>query len=125
MTSDEHTWRVGDTVRDDNFLYLVTKRLLDDLAQLLELLDIVLTLLLLLLCLLQFKTLLGDTHQLLAIELLELSDGVLVDRVNEEQHFEALLLEHLQERRVSDSSKRFTGQVIDRLLDFGHTSDVI
>ena len=42
----------------------------------------------------------------------------------EQKYFEALLLDHFNEGQVLGSGKRFTGQMIDRLLVFGHTHDV-
>jgi len=97
LTSDENAWRVGDTVRYDDFLNLVTERVLDGLAQVLELSSFILTLFLLLLSLFELEPLLGHAHQLLAVELLELCDGILVDGVYEEEDLEALLLENLEE----------------------------
>ena len=45
----------------------------------------------------ELETFLRHTDELLAVELLELSDGVFIDGVNKEQNFEALLLENLKE----------------------------
>ena len=84
-----------------------------------------LTSLLLVFGLLELETLLGDADQLLVLELLQLGDGVLVDGVDEEEDFEALLLQNLKERRVFDGGEGFTGQVVDRLLDLRHAGDVV
>ena len=61
MTSDENTGRVGDTVGDDDLLDLLTESLLDSLAGIVELLGLFLTN--------------NDPDELLALELLELSDS--------------------------------------------------
>lgn len=140
LTGNKDTRRVGDSVGDDDLLDLVTKVLLDGRAEVLVVLDVPITSaharpktrycsllsgLLLFRSLLELETLLGDTDKLLAVKLLELSNGVLVDRVDQEQDLEALLLEHLEERRVLDGLERFTGKVVDGLLDLGHSSNVV
>jgi hypothetical protein len=105
LTGDEDTRRLGDTVGEDDLLDLVTEDLLDGGEQVGELFGLLLTLRLLLIGFFELETFLGDTDELLAVELLELGNGVLVDRVNEEQNLEALLLEHLDERRVLGGSQ--------------------
>ena len=97
MTSDEDTGRIRDTVRDNNLLNFITEGILDSLAEIIELSGLGFTGLLLLFGFLQFKTLLRNANQLLALELLELGNGVLIDWVNEKENFEAFLLENLQE----------------------------
>merc|ERR1712146_401740 len=56
--------------------------------------------LLLLLGLLHLEAVLRRRDELLALVLLELLHGVLVDRVDHVQHLEPLLLEPMEERRV-------------------------
>ena len=97
LTGDENAWRVGDTVGDDDLLDLVTESILNGLAEVLVLLRLLLALLLLVLSLLKLESLLRDTDELLAVELLELGDSVLVDGVDEQENLEALLLENLKE----------------------------
>ena len=125
LAGDEDAGRVGDTVGDDDLLNLVTKGILDSLAEVIELSGLGLARLLLVFGLLELETFLGDTDQLLVLELLQLGDGVLIDGVDEEEGFEALLLEDLEERRILDGREGFTSEVVDRLLDLGHTSDVV
>jgi hypothetical protein len=125
LSGDEDTWGIGDSVGNDDLLDLVAEVLLDSSAKTLVLLDVLLSGLLLLGGLLKLKSLLGDADKLLAIELLELGNGVLVNGVDKEQDLEALLLQDLQERRVLDGLKGFTGKVVDRLLDLGHSGDVV
>jgi hypothetical protein len=60
-------------------------------------LHLLLTMLLLLIRLLEPQTFLRNANELLAIELLELRDGVFVNGVDEQEDFEALLLEDLEE----------------------------
>ena len=81
--------------------------------------------LLLLLGLLELETLLGDADELVAVELLELGDGVLVDGVDEEENLEALLLQDLKEGRVLDGGERLSSQIVDVLLHLRHTRDVV
>ena len=124
LTSDEYARQIHDVVRD-NDLYLVAERILDGLAQILELFGLVLASLLLILRLLEFKALFAHADELLAIKLFQLSDGILIDRINEQQRFEALLLENLEERGIADRRKRLASEVVDRFLDLGHTRDIV
>jgi hypothetical protein len=62
-------------------------------VQLVELRSLFLAGLLLLLGLFELEALLRHTDELFAIELLELRNGVFVDEVDEQEDFEALLLE--------------------------------
>ena len=85
MASDKDTRGLGDSVGNDDLLDLVSKVLLDGSAEILVVFDVLLSGLLLLWSFFEFKTLLGHTDQLLAVKLLELSNGVLIDRVDKEQ----------------------------------------
>lgn len=125
LTGDENTGGLGDSVRDDDLFDLLTQVLLDGLGQVFEFGNLLFTFGLLLVGLFELETFLGNTDELLALELLELSNGVFVDGVDKEQDFEALLLQDLEEGRVLDGIEGFTGQVVDRLLDFGHSGDVV
>merc|ERR1719498_751053 len=80
---------------------------------------------LLLLRLVQLQALLGAAHELLAVVLLELLHGVLVDGVNHEEHLEAALLELLDEGGVLHSLARLAGDVVDVLLVLLHAGDVV
>jgi hypothetical protein len=113
LARDEDARRIGDTVRDNDLLDFVPESFFDGGAEVVVLRYLLLALLLLLLGLLELKTLLRHTDKLLAIEFLELCDSVFVDGVDEKQYFEALLLEDLEERRVTDSNERFTGEIVD------------
>ena len=68
--------------------------ILDSFAQVLELFSLFLASLLLVLHLLELETLLAHTDELLTIELLKLSDGLFVNGINQQESFEALLLEY-------------------------------
>ena len=63
--------------------------------------------------------LLQDADELVAVELLELGDGVFVDGVNEKESLEALLLELLKEGRTLDGDEGLADEVVDRFLDSG------
>jgi hypothetical protein len=125
LSGNENTRRLGDSVRNDNLLDLLPKVLLDGGAEVGELGDVLLPRGLLLVGLLELEPLLGDADELEALELLELGDGVLVDRVDEEEDLKALLLEDLEERRVPDGGERLASKVVDRLLDLGLSGDVV
>merc|ERR1719271_621726 len=81
LASHEAAWGGGQTVCDHNLLCLVAEHLLNELAEVLARGLLLLELLLLILGLLEVEALLGDSHQLLAIVLLELLHGVLIDGV--------------------------------------------
>ena len=68
---------------------------------LLERFGLFLASLLLVLRLLELETLLAQTDELLTIELLKLNDGILVNGINQQESLEALLLEYLEEWRVT------------------------
>merc|ERR1719326_1195646 len=69
--------------------------------------------------------LLGDSHQLLAVVLLELLHGVLIDGVGEVEHLEATLLKLLDEGGGLHSLLRLTGDVVDVLLLLLHAGNVL
>jgi len=105
LTSDENARRVGDTVGDDDLLNLVTESILHSGAEISVLGGLSLASLLLVFSLLELKTLLGNADKFLAVEFLELGNGVLVDGVDKEEDFEALLLENLEEGGITGGSK--------------------
>jgi len=116
--------RADELVGDDDLLNLVTQDVLEGLGEALELLLLLLTLLLLLLALLKLEVL-GDVDQLLAVELLQLSESVLVNGVNQEQNLEVLLLEGVEEGRPLDSLEGLASDVVDLLLVLLHAGDVV
>ena len=124
LTGTDCSGGIDDLVRDNDFLDLVAKDLLEDLAESLKLLLLLLTVLLLLLGLLEVKVL-GDVDELLAVVLLELSEGVLVDRVDKEENFKVLGLESIEEGGLGDGLEGFTSDVVHVLLVLGHASDVV
>jgi hypothetical protein len=82
-------------VADNNLLDLVAENVLEGLGKALVLLLLLLAGGLLLVGLLELKVL-GDVDELLVLELLELSHGVLINGVDKEQNLEALLAEGVQ-----------------------------
>merc|ERR1719271_431747 len=125
LASHEAAWGGGQTVCDHNLLSLVTEHLLDELAEVLARGLLLLELLLLILSLLEVETLLGDGHKLLAVVLLELLHGVLIDGVGEVEHLEATLLELLNEGGRLHSLLRLTSDVVDVLLLLLHARNVL
>lgn len=111
-------------VGDDDLLDLVAENVLQGLGELLVLLLLLLALGLLLLGLLELEVL-GDVDQLLAVELLQLSEGVLINGVNQVQDLKVLLLEGVQEGRLSDGLDGLAGDVVHVLLVLGHAGDVV
>jgi len=83
-------------VGDDDLLNLVAEDVLEGLGESFELLLFLLAGLLLLLGLLELEVL-GDVDELLALELLELGHGVLINGVNQEENLKVLLLERVEE----------------------------
>lgn len=111
-------------VGDNNLLDLVAENVLESLGETVVLLLLSLTLLLLLLGLLELEVL-GDVDKLLALELLELSHGVLINGVNKEENLEALLLERVKEGRLGDSLDGLASDVVHVLLVLGHARDIV
>ncbi|PTD13153.1 hypothetical protein FCULG_00004790 [Fusarium culmorum] len=124
LTSSDSARGGAELVRDNNLLDLVAENVLERLGKLLVLLLLLLTGLLLLIGLLELEVL-GDVDKLLALELLELSHGVLINGVNEEQNLEALLAESVEEGRLGDSVDGLASDVVHVVLVLGHASDVV
>mmetsp|Transcript_37649 Transcript_37649/g.69457 ORF Transcript_37649/g.69457 Transcript_37649/m.69457 type:complete len:342 (+) Transcript_37649:164-1189(+) len=125
FAGDKAARRVSKTVGKDNLLDLVTEDLLHLLAEVLEGSLLLLALLLLVLGHLELEVILCDTDKLLLIVLLELLHGVLIDGVNHEKNFVALLLELLKEGRLLNHLTAFTGDVVNVLLLLLHASNVV
>lgn len=124
LTSSDSARGGAELVRDNNLLDLVAENVLERLGKVLVLLLLGLTGLLLILGLLELEVL-GDVDKLLALELLELSHGVLINGVDKEQNLEALLAESVEEGRLGDSLDRLTSDVVHVVLVLGHASDVV
>ncbi|CAG9994060.1 unnamed protein product [Clonostachys byssicola] len=114
----------AELVGDDDLLDLLAEDVLEALREGLVLLLLGLTGLLLLIGLLELEVL-GDINKLLALELLELGHGVLVNGVNKEQNLEALVLEGVKEGRLLDGLDGLASDVVHVVLVLGHASDVV
>ncbi|CAG9942373.1 unnamed protein product [Clonostachys rosea f. rosea IK726] len=114
----------AELVGDDDLLDLLAEDVLEALSEGLVLLLLGLTSLLLLIGLLELEVL-GDINKLLALELLELGHGVLVNGVNKEQNLEALVLEGVKEGRLDDGLDGLASDVVHVVLVLGHASDVV
>lgn len=125
MASDENARRVGDTVGNDDLLNLVTESILHSGAEISVLRGLSLASLLLVLGFLELKTLLGNADKFLAVEFLELGNGVFIDGVDKEEDLEALLLENLKEGGITSGSERLAGEVVNVLLTLGHAGNII
>ena len=80
---------------------------------------------LLLFRLLELESLSRHTNELLALELLQLCDGVFVHWIDREENLEAFSLQNFKEQRVLQGSYRFACQVVDGFLHLGHARDAI
>ena len=98
LSSDEAAGRLDDALRGDDLLDLVSKDILDDLAEVLVGGLEFLSGLLLFLSLFELESFLGDVDELLSVVFLELLGHVLVDGVGQVENFESSLLEGLEER---------------------------
>merc|ERR1712144_35984 len=125
LAGHQAAWGGAEAVGHDDLLGLIAKDLLDELAEPLAGGLLLLELLLLLLGLLEVETLLGHGLELLAIVLLELLGGVLVDGVNHEEHLEPALLELLDEGSGLDGLLGLTSDVVDVLLLLLHAGNVL
>merc|ERR1719336_766195 len=72
-----------------------------------------------------FQALFGGRFELLSIELLQLLNGILIDRVHHIQDLQTLLSKALQEGRGGDSSNTLTSDVVNVILPFLHAIDVL
>ena len=124
LASTDGARRADELVGDDDLLDLVAEDVLEALGETLELLLLSLTLLLLIFGLLKLEVL-GDVHELLAVELLELSHGILINWVNEEENLKALLLEGVKEGRLLDGVEGLASDVVHLLLVLGHAGDIV
>mmetsp|Transcript_4437 Transcript_4437/g.7251 ORF Transcript_4437/g.7251 Transcript_4437/m.7251 type:complete len:256 (-) Transcript_4437:1060-1827(-) len=113
------------SVGHHHLLHLVVQHLLDELAEALGGRLLLLERLLLVLGLVDVQALLGGAHQLLALELLQLLHGVLVNGVHHVQHLVALLLELLEERRGLHALLGLAGDVVDVRLLGRHAAHVV
>mmetsp|Transcript_6459 Transcript_6459/g.16731 ORF Transcript_6459/g.16731 Transcript_6459/m.16731 type:complete len:555 (+) Transcript_6459:414-2078(+) len=125
LARHQHARRVHNAVADHHLLHLVAQDVLHQAAQRLILRLHLLLLLLLLLCLLQLQPLLSAAHQLLAVVLLQLLHGVLINGVHHEQHLKTLLLQLLQEGAVLHRGAALASDVVDGLLLLLHARDVV
>ena len=116
---------VGKTVGNDDLLDLVVEDLLHELAEALGGGLGLLELLLLVLLFLELEPLLGDRDELLALELLELLGGVLVDGIDHVEDLVSLLLETLEEGAGLDGALGLAGDVVDTGLLVVHAADVV
>jgi hypothetical protein len=114
----------AELVADNNLLDLLAENVLERLGKSLVLLLLLLASLLLLLGLLELEVL-GDVDKLLALELLELSHGVLINGVDEEENLKALLLKGVKEGRLGDSLDGLASDVVHVVLVLRHASDVV
>merc|ERR1711861_12856 len=125
LASHQAAWGAGQAVSDNNLLSLVAEHLLDQLAQVLAGSLLLLPLLLLLVGLFDLEALLGDVEDLLAVVLLELLDGVLINWGGHVQHLETSLLEGLQEGCGLHSLAALASDAVDLLLVLLHAGDVV
>jgi hypothetical protein len=125
LTGSQDTGGISQHGRENNLLNLFTEDILDGLAEAFEFSLLSLTGLLLFLIFFEFKTILGDTDQLLVLVFLELSGSIFINGVSHQEDLNTLLLETFKERRVLNGSARFTSDVVDVLLLLGHTGNVI
>ena len=124
LGGDEGARRLGETSGDLDLLDLLAKDFLDEGAETFEV-SLELLGLLLLLLVIEVETFLGDGLELLAIVLLDLLDGVLIDGVDEVKDLEALLLETFEEGGRGNSGDGLTGDVVDVFLALLHAVAVL
>jgi len=124
LGSDESARGVGETSGHLDLLDLLSEHLLDEGAQSFEV-GLELLGLLLVLLIIELETFLGDGLKLLAIIFLDLLDGVLIDRIDQVENLEALLLQAFQERRSGNALDGLAGDVVDIFLAFLHAIDVL
>mmetsp|Transcript_16272 Transcript_16272/g.29323 ORF Transcript_16272/g.29323 Transcript_16272/m.29323 type:complete len:725 (-) Transcript_16272:113-2287(-) len=125
LAGDQDAGGVNNAVGHNDLLHLIAKNVLHEATEGLKRGSKFLFALLLLLIVIKLKTLLGAADELLAIILLELLNGILINGVNHEKNFETLLLKLLKEGGILDGLAALTSNVINILLGLLHTSDVV
>lgn len=122
--SDQNAGRVFNSVRNDDFVDLVTEDFLNSLGESFEFSLLFFELLLFFLSFFEFHTFLGTVSEFLSVEFLQLLDDVFVNRVNHINNFVTLLLQSFDERRRLDGLLGFSGNEVDFLLSIFHSGDV-
>merc|ERR1712213_91122 len=125
LGGDDAAGRAHQSAGDDDLLNLLVKNVLHDLAQRFELLLVSFSLLLFLLILGKFKTFLGDRDKVLSVKLLQLLHDILIDGLSHVDNLESSLLQSLNEGGGSNNLFTLTSNVVDVLLVFLHSRDVI
>ena len=125
LVADEARGRVRETVRDADFLDLVVEGLVHAREHGRQILLLLLLVLLLFLRFGEVERALCCRNERRAIELAQHVDDPLVDRIDEEEHFAAVLLERLDVRAALCGGQAVGGHVVDRLLALGHARLVV
>merc|ERR1719346_853116 len=125
LGGDDAAGRTHQSAGDDDLLNLLVKNVLHDLAQRFELLLVSFSFLLFLLILGKFKTFLGDRDKVLSVKLLQLLHNILIDGLSHVDNLESSLLQSLNEGGGSNNLLTLTSNVVDVLLVFLHSRDVI
>merc|ERR1711962_1862503 len=125
LRSNDAARRRNQPVTNNHFLYLLVENILHDLAEGFKFGFVRLHFLLFLLILGKLEALLGDTDQVLAVELLKLLDNILINRLGHVDTFQTTLLQCFYEGRGSNNFFTLSGNVVDVLLVLFHPGDVI
>jgi hypothetical protein len=125
LGGNENAGGLIDTGGNNNLLDLVAKDILHKLAKGFEAGLLFLLLLLLILSVVEVKTFLGAGNKLLTVVLFELLDHVLIDGVNQVEHFESALSETFEEGRSGNGGLRLTSDVVNTGLAVLHAGNVV
>ena len=125
LRGNQNTGRLSKSEAQLTFLNLLSENLLEVLAQGLVLGPLLLLLFLLILGLVELESLLGTVPQFLSLELLQLLDDVLIDRVCHVQNLEVPLFEGLEEGGVLDGLLALSSDEVDILLSLLHLIDIL
>mmetsp|Transcript_26698 Transcript_26698/g.74554 ORF Transcript_26698/g.74554 Transcript_26698/m.74554 type:complete len:584 (+) Transcript_26698:103-1854(+) len=120
----KHTRGVGQTRAYDDLFHLIPEHLLHELGERLEL-GLQFLEFLFLVLVVDVQSLFRHRLEFLAVELLELLHGVLVDGVDHVKYLQALLPQRLEEGRGRYGCHTFACDVIDVVLTLLHAVDVL
>lgn len=125
LSRHQHTRTVLDTFAHQHLFHLFGQDFLDQIAERLERGLLLFVGLFLQIGLFQIETLFGAIFELFSIELLQLLDDVLVNRVDHVDDFDASLLQGLDEGRVGHCGSALAGDEKDVFLSFFHLAHVL
>ena len=124
FSSNQSAWRFVQSLTNLDFLDLISQNLFAELAKPLEWGLLFFNLLLFIFGVIEFKTFFGGILKFMSIEIFQLLDDVLINRVNHVDDFIISLLECFNKGRSSSGSSRLSSDNVDIFLSFFHSGNI-